>query len=65
MKAAVLTDAEIAVRDLPAPRPKPHEVLVRVRACSLNRADLILASGRSHGSQGGPGTVPGLECELQ
>jgi NADPH2:quinone reductase len=36
-------------------------VLVRVRAAGLNRADLIMASGRMHGSAGGPGTVLGLE----
>jgi NADPH:quinone reductase and related Zn-dependent oxidoreductases len=61
MKAAVLTESGIAVAEVPAPRPKPNEVLVRVRACSLNRADLIMASGRKHGSHGGPGTIPGLE----
>ena len=34
---------------------------MRVRAAGLNRADLIMASGRMHGSAGGPGTVLGLE----
>ena len=28
------------VRDLPVPRPEPHEVLVRVKACGVNRLDL-------------------------
>jgi NADPH2:quinone reductase len=32
-----------------------------VRAAGLNRADLIMASGRMHGSAGGPGAVLGLE----
>jgi NADPH2:quinone reductase len=36
-------------------------VLVRVRAAGLNRADLQVAAGRSHGGIGGPGTVMGLE----
>jgi len=33
-----------------------------VRAAGLNRADLIVASGRMHGPAGGPGTILGLEC---
>ncbi|MGF7206583.1 NADPH2:quinone reductase [Skermanella aerolata] len=61
MKAIVLGDGGVALGDAPVPQPKPAEVLVRVRACSLNRADLIVTSGRSHGTIGGPGTIPGLE----
>lgn len=62
MKAAVLGDARIEVRDVDRPVPKPNEVLIRVRASTLNRADLIVASGRSHGASGGPGARIGLEC---
>ncbi|WP_207482915.1 zinc-binding dehydrogenase [Arenibaculum pallidiluteum] len=61
MKAAVLGESGVEIRDVPPPSPKPNEVLVRIRACSLNRADLIMASGRMHGSQGGPGAVLGME----
>ena len=61
MKAVVLTDEGLAVREVPVPEPKPNEVLVRVAACGLNRADLIMASGRAHGALGGAGTVAGLE----
>lgn len=61
MKAAVLTDRGLEIRDVPAPVPTPDEVLVRVRAAGLNRADLIMASGRMHGGRGGAGTVAGLE----
>src|SRR5262249_28921613 len=50
-----------AVRDMEKPKPGPAQVLVRVRASGLNRADLIMASGARHGSAGGPGTVLGLE----
>ena len=61
MKAAVLTQNGIEVRDVAKPTPAPSQVLVRVRAAGLNRADLIMASGHMHGSSGGPGTVLGLE----
>src|SRR5258706_13653329 len=61
MKAAVLTGSGVEVRDVPKPKPGASQVLVRVRAAGLNRADLIMASGHMHGSAGGPGTVLGLE----
>ncbi|MET4697516.1 NADPH2:quinone reductase [Constrictibacter sp. MBR-5] len=61
MKAAVLTEEGVRVRDVPTPEPKPNEVLVKVRACGLNRADLLVASGHAHGRIGGAGTVIGLE----
>src|SRR5581483_3710025 len=61
MKAAVLTATGVAVREVPKPKPAANQVLVRVRAAGLNRADLIVASGHMHGSSGGPGTVLGLE----
>jgi NADPH:quinone reductase-like Zn-dependent oxidoreductase len=62
MKAAVLGNSGVEVRDLPKPEPKPTEVLIRVRASSLNRADLLVASGHQHGSVGGTGARIGLEC---
>jgi NADPH2:quinone reductase len=61
MQAAVLTQGGVEVRDARTPVPGASQVLVRVRAAGLNRADLIMASGRMHGSAGGPGTVLGLE----
>ncbi len=61
MKAAVLGSNGVEVRDVPAPTPGPAQVLVKVRAAGLNRADLIMASGRPHGNAGGPGAVLGLE----
>ena len=36
-------------------------MLVRVRACGLNRADLGMTKGHAHGSAGGVGTVLGME----
>ena len=61
MRAAVVTEAGVQVRDVPEPRPAAQQVLVRVRACGLNRADLAVAAGHSHGSVGGVGTVVGME----
>ena len=62
MKAAVVGEKGVEVRDVPKPAPKPNEILIKVRAASLNRADLAVASGHRHGTVGGPGTVVGLEC---
>src|SRR5688572_24797566 len=61
MKAGVATENGLAVREIPQPRPKPNEVLVRVRAAGLNRADLATARGLPHGSHGGIGAPVGIE----
>src|SRR5580658_7470976 len=62
VKAAVLGEKGIEVRDLPKPEPKPNEVLIKVRASSLNRADTLVAAGIQHGPVGGIGARIGLEC---
>ena len=62
MQAAVLGEKGVEVRDLPKPSPKPNEVLIHVKASSLNRADLLVASGHQHGNVGGVGARLGLEC---
>ena len=40
MKAAVVTEQGVQYKDAPKPSPKPNEILIKVRAASLNRADL-------------------------
>ena len=45
MKAAVIGESGLEIRDAPIPRPKSIEVLVKVRAAGLNRADLINGDG--------------------
>src|SRR5438477_2030141 len=62
MKAAVVAENGVEIRDVAKPTPKPHEILIKVRAASLNRADLAVASGHRHGTAGGAGTIVGLEC---
>jgi len=61
MKAAVIGEGGVEIRDVPKPAPTANQVLVRVRAAGLNRADVIMASGHMHGSAGGLGAVLGLE----
>src|SRR5689334_6960513 len=62
MKAAVVTESGVQYKDAPKPSPKANEILIKVKAASLNRADLAVASGHRHGTVGGPGTIVGLEC---
>jgi len=54
MKAGVATENGLEVRDIPQPQPKPFELLVKVKAAGLNRADLAAARGSGgHGKVGG------------
>lgn len=61
MRAVVVGPAGPELRDVPMPSPRPHEILVRVRAAALNRTDLMMAEEGHHGSLGGSGTILGLE----
>lgn len=61
MRAMVVGHSGLELRDVPTPRPGPGEVLVRVRAAGLNRAELSMAAGHAHGALGGQGAVIGLE----
>jgi len=61
MKAAIRDDHGLASGERPRPTPGPDDVLVRVRAIALNRADLGVLAGHMHGSIGGSGTVLCME----
>ena len=61
MKAVVVTEEGVRVQNIETPKPKENEVLVKVFACGLNRADLVVADGGAHGASGGPGTIVGME----
>src|SRR5258705_6321182 len=61
MKGYVYGANGAEITDVAKPAPKGVQVLVRVRACGLNRADLGMTKGHAHGSAGGAGTVLGME----
>lgn len=61
MKAIVATANGPALEEVPTPQPGAKQVLVKVRAAALNRADLGMLKGASHGAVGGAGTPLGLE----
>ena len=53
MKAEVSSPNGLELRDIPQPEPKPNEVLTRVKACGLNRADFSAAKASfGHGVMG-------------
>jgi NADPH2:quinone reductase len=61
MKAFVYGANGAEITDVAKPSPKGTQVLIRVHACGLNRADLGMTKGHVHGSAGGVGTVLGME----
>src|SRR5918992_5255517 len=65
MKAVVITrpggPEVLELRDVDRPPPGAGEVLVRVHATALNRADLMQREGRYPPPPGAPADIPGLE----
>mgnify|MGYP002651290366 CR=1 FL=1 len=54
MKAGVASPQGVAIQDVPQPKPKPTDILVKIKAIALNRADLGSARGdTSHGAAAG------------
>lgn len=60
MKAAVVAEEGLEIHEVARPKPKPNEVLVRVRATGLNRADLPAIYGAGQHRRN-PGMIPGIE----
>jgi putative PIG3 family NAD(P)H quinone oxidoreductase len=65
MKAVVITKPGgpevLELREVERPEPGTGEVLVRVRATALNRADLMQREGRYPPPPGAPTDIPGME----
>jgi len=51
----------LQLEDVPDPIPAEREILVRVRASALNRADLLQRMGRYPAPPGSPADIPGME----
>lgn len=65
MKAVVITEPGepevLELREVERPTAGPDEILVRVRASGLNRADLFQRRGRYPVPEGWPEDIPGME----
>ena len=65
MRAAVITAPGgpdvLSIEQRPVPVPGRGEVLVRVRASAINRADILQRMGRYPAPDGAPADIPGLE----
>jgi NADPH:quinone reductase len=65
MRAVVITrpggPEVLELRTVPAPVPGVHEVLVRVHATALNRADLLQRQGKYPAPAGSSQDIPGME----
>jgi NADPH:quinone reductase-like Zn-dependent oxidoreductase len=49
MKAGVASPNGIVIQDVPEPKPGPADILVKVKAVALNRADLGAAKAETGG----------------
>jgi NADPH2:quinone reductase len=61
MRALISDSGTPVPKDVPRPSPGPGELLVRVRANSLNRADLMMLKGTYLRGFAGTGLPLGLE----
>ena len=61
MRAAIYRDTQVLLEERPDPTPGPGQLLVRVHASALNRADLLQRKGRYPAPPGWPADIGGLE----
>jgi NADPH2:quinone reductase len=61
MLAYIATESGPALTEIETPTPRSGQILVRIHAAALNRADLFMADGGTHGPAGGIGATLGLE----
>jgi NADPH:quinone reductase len=62
MKAAVIRNGRLEIEERPDPLARDGELLIRVRAAGINRADLLQAAGGYPPPAGIVADIPGLEC---
>jgi NADPH:quinone reductase len=62
MKAAVIRNGRLEIEERPDPVARDGELLIRVRAAGINRADLLQAAGGYPPPAGIVADIPGLEC---
>jgi NADPH:quinone reductase len=62
VKTVLFSCGEVTWSDRPAPEPGPRDLLVRVEAAGINRADLLQKAGHYPPPSGVPQDQPGLEC---
>ncbi|MEP6744157.1 MAG: NAD(P)H-quinone oxidoreductase [Gemmatimonadota bacterium] len=61
MRAAIYRDTKVLLEERPTPIPGPEQILVRVHASALNRADLLQRKGVYPAPPGWPADIGGLE----
>lgn len=61
MRAIVIQDKRLELRDVPTPEPGPGQVRVRIHASAVNRADLLQRAGHYPAPPDAPQDIPGLE----
>src|SRR5687768_13160897 len=61
MRAAIYRNAQVLLEERPTPAPRELEILVRVHASALNRADLLQRKGAYPAPPGWPADIGGLE----
>ena len=65
MRAVIITRSGgpevLEVQERPTPIPRAGEILVRVHASAINRADLLQCRGKYPAPPDAPQEIPGLE----
>lgn len=61
MKSILSGEQRAVLGELEKPQIMPNHVLVKIKACALNRADLNMLTGATHGFMGGLGFPVGME----
>ena len=61
MRAIVIEKRDLLLREVETPEPGPGQARVRVRACGVNRADVLQRKGAYPAPPDAPQDIPGLE----